>query len=141
MSEPRLCCNCLHCARWRKKDGIECHCDLNDKYLGYLTVMDEENDCKHWEKETKWDLQREHDEEIAMKVIDEFSKRLKGIKRPHTKYLVSSFERDIDFVTERLREEMNSPYQDQSLCQGLYYAIQRCDWFLSEDKEQNNDRK
>lgn len=37
---------------------------------------------------------------------------------------------------ERLAEEMNSPYQNQSLCQGLYYAIQRCDWFLNDDKEQ-----
>lgn len=71
MSEPRLCCNCLHCARWKKKDGIECHCDLNDKYLGYLTVMDEENDCKHWEKETKWDLQREHDKQVQAEAIDE----------------------------------------------------------------------
>ena len=70
MSEPRLCCNCLHCARWRKKDGIECHCDLNDKYLGYLTVMDEENDCKHWEKETKWDLQREHDAKVKADAIE-----------------------------------------------------------------------
>lgn len=72
MSEPRLCCNCLHCARWKKENGIECHCDLNDKYLDYLTVMDEENDCKHWEKETKWDLQREHDAKVRAKAIDEF---------------------------------------------------------------------
>jgi len=77
MSEPRLCCNCLHCARWRKKDGIECHCDLNDKYLGYLTVMDEENDCKHWEKETKWDLQREHDKQIRTNAIDEYLEKIK----------------------------------------------------------------
>lgn len=71
MSEPRLCCNCLHCARWKKKDGIECHCDLDDRYLGYLTVMDEENDCKHWEKETKWDLEREHDKQIRAEVLKE----------------------------------------------------------------------
>lgn len=62
--EPKLCCNCLHCARWQKKDGIECHCDLTDKYLGYLDVMDEDNNCKHWEKEIKWDLEKEHDEKI-----------------------------------------------------------------------------
>lgn len=71
MSEPKMCCNCLHCARWRRKDGIECHCDLTDKYLGYLQVMDEDNDCKHWEKETKWDLQREHDKQIRAEAIDE----------------------------------------------------------------------
>lgn len=64
MSEPKLCCNCIHCARWKKSTGVECHCDLDDKYLGYLQVMDEENDCKNWEKETKWDLEREHDEKI-----------------------------------------------------------------------------
>lgn len=72
MSETKLCCNCLHCARWRRKDGIETHCDLNDRYLGYLEVMDEDNNCKHWEKETKWDLQREHDKQIRVDAIDEF---------------------------------------------------------------------
>lgn len=56
MCEEKCCCNCLHCARWRTKNGVECHCDLSDKYLGYLDVMDEDNHCKNWEKETKWDL-------------------------------------------------------------------------------------
>lgn len=74
MSEPKLCCNCLHCARWRTKDGIKCHCDLDDRYLGYLDVMDEEKDCKHWEKETKWDLQREHDTKIRTTAIEEVEK-------------------------------------------------------------------
>ena len=72
MSEPKTCCNCLHCARWKRKDGTECHCDLTDKYLGYLQVMDEDNDCKHWEKETKWDLQREHDAKVRADVIEEY---------------------------------------------------------------------
>ena len=76
MKEPKMCCNCLHCARWRKKDGIECHCDLTDKYLGYLDVMDEDNDCEHWEKETKWENQRKHDAEIRAKAIDEFANAL-----------------------------------------------------------------
>lgn len=70
MSEPKLCCNCIHCARWQTKDGIKCHCDLDDRYLGYLQVMDEENDCKNWEKETKWDLQREHDKQIREVTIE-----------------------------------------------------------------------
>jgi hypothetical protein len=78
MNEPRLCCNCLHCARWKKKNGIECHCDLDDRYLGYLTVMDEENDCKHWEKETKWDLEREHDKQIRADAIDDCKTILKS---------------------------------------------------------------
>lgn len=69
MTEPKMCCNCLHCARWQTSKGIECHCDLTDTYLGYLRVMDEENYCKHWEKETKWDLQRKHDSELLDKII------------------------------------------------------------------------
>lgn len=76
MKEPKMCCNCLHCARWKRKNGIECHCDLTDKYLGYLDVMDEDNDCKHWEKETKWENQRKHDEEIRAKAVDEFANAL-----------------------------------------------------------------
>ena len=64
MSETKLCCNCLHCARWKKSTGIECHCDLDDRYLGYLEVMDEDRNCKNWEKETKWDEQEEHDKQI-----------------------------------------------------------------------------
>ena len=70
MKEPKICCNCLHCARWKKKAGIECHCDLTDKYLGYLDVMNEDNNCKHWEKENKWDLQKKHDSELLDKVAE-----------------------------------------------------------------------
>lgn len=55
MKKPQLCCNCLHCARWQTSKGIECHCDLDDRYIGYLEVMDENNDCEKWERETKWD--------------------------------------------------------------------------------------
>ena len=69
MNEPKMCCNCLHCARWKRKNGIECHCDLTDKYLGYLDVFDEDRNCKHWEKETKWDLQKKHDSELLDKVM------------------------------------------------------------------------
>lgn len=36
---------------------------------------------------------------------------------------------------KRLTEEMNNPYQDQGLCQGLYFGIQRCDWYLDDSKE------
>ena len=39
----------------------------------------------------------------------------------------------------RLIEEMNNPYQDQSLCQGLLYGIQRCDWYLDDSKEKRNE--
>lgn len=71
MSEEKSCCNCLHCARWNTSRGIECHCDLTDRYLGYLEVMDTDIDCCRWEKETKWDLEKEHDKQIRDKAIDE----------------------------------------------------------------------
>lgn len=104
MSEPRLCCNCLHCARWRKKDGIECYCDLNDKYLGYLTVMDEENNCKHWEKETKWDLQREHDKQIRADALDEFIDKF--IKRNQFKQMTRcECINDMYVLAEELKEQ------------------------------------
>ena len=76
MKEPKMCCNCLHCARWKMKAGIECHCDLTDKYLGYLDVMDEDNNCKHWEKNTKWDLQKKHDSELLDTVAEKIKIRL-----------------------------------------------------------------
>lgn len=69
MNEPKMCCNCLHCARWQTSKGIRCHCDLTDKYLGYLDVMDEDNNCEHWEKETKWDLQKRNDVDLLNKVM------------------------------------------------------------------------
>lgn len=37
---------------------------------------------------------------------------------------------------KRLTEEMNNPYQNQSLCEGLLYIINRCDWYLNARKEQ-----
>ena len=104
MSEPKVCCNCLHCARWQKKNGIECHCDLDDRYLGYLQVMDEENDCKNWEKETKWDLQREHDAKVRADALEEFREKI-------NKYLAESTDfadfvvtdNDIDIVIEEMK--------------------------------------
>lgn len=107
MTEPKLCCNCLHCVRWRKKDGIECHCDLTDKYLGYLQVMDEENDCKHWEKETKWDLQRKHDLDLLDKVLEkikDYSYEIDTELPPYTDRIVEL--RDIDSIIEEMKAEV-----------------------------------
>lgn len=78
MSEPKCCCNCLHCARWKKSSGIECHCDIDDRYLGYLDVMDENNHCKNWEKETKWDEAEKHDAEVRAEAIEECIKLVGG---------------------------------------------------------------
>ena len=76
MTDEKCCCNCLHCARWQTSKGIECHCDLTDRYLGYLEVMDTDNTCCRWEKETKWDMQKQHDKEIYNKAIDDFEDKL-----------------------------------------------------------------
>lgn len=72
MSEERCCCNCIHCARWKTSRGIECHCDLTDSYLSYLDVMDAYNACCRWEKETKWDLEKEHEKQIRAEAINNF---------------------------------------------------------------------
>lgn len=76
MSETKCCCNCLHCARWKKSSGIECHCDIDDRYLGYLDVMNEDNDCCRWEKETKWDEAKKHDTEVRAEAIEEYRKEM-----------------------------------------------------------------
>lgn len=98
MSEEKCCCNCLHCARWRTKNGVECHCDLSDKYLGYLDVMDEDNHCKNWEKETKWDL---------------FEKALADERRKFAEWLAES-KKVIDCSKGYLRsEEILAEYEKQ----------------------------
>lgn len=74
MVDEKCCCNCLHCARWQTSKGVECHCDLTDRYLGYIDVMNTDNNCCRWEKETKWDEQEKHDKEIYNKAIDDFLK-------------------------------------------------------------------
>lgn len=45
----KVCCNCGHCVRKGEVPNIECYCDIDDKWLSYLTVM--EYKCKHWVKE------------------------------------------------------------------------------------------
>ena len=110
MANEKCCCNCLHCARWQTSKGVQCHCDLDDKYLGYLTVMDVENDCKHWEKETKWDIEKEHDKEVYNKAIDDFKAEChKQISKNHEKYgfnqrdLVNLDCAEIDMIAEQLK--------------------------------------
>lgn len=51
MSEKngRVCCNCRHCKRVKEDNRTVCRCDLDNSYLGYLTVM--EHWCRHWAKE------------------------------------------------------------------------------------------
>lgn len=46
----KVCCNCRHNIRKKDKDGrIECECDIDNSYIGYVQCM--ESRCKHWAKE------------------------------------------------------------------------------------------
>ena len=57
MSEAngKVCCNCRHCIRVEKeRHNIECHCDIDNRYLGYLTVMT--HWCRRWARDKKWEV-------------------------------------------------------------------------------------
>ena len=53
MSEAKVCCNCNHNIRTPKKDYIECQCDKDGHYIGYVACF--EDWCKHWAKDKKWE--------------------------------------------------------------------------------------
>ena len=46
---PRCCCNCRHNIRIVGHRRIKCHCEVTNKNMGYVQVM--EGWCKHWAKE------------------------------------------------------------------------------------------
>lgn len=47
----KVCCNCRHCKRIQdqKYNNIKCNCEIVNRYLGYVEVMN--SCCKHWSKE------------------------------------------------------------------------------------------
>ena len=47
--ESKVCCNCKHNIRTGKVPNIECHCEIDGSYIGYVQCM--EYRCEHWEKE------------------------------------------------------------------------------------------
>ena len=47
----KVCCNCRHNIRIEENDRIRCHCDIKDKYMGYIEVM--EGWCRHWATDKK----------------------------------------------------------------------------------------
>ena len=54
MSEKngKVCCNCRHCIRIKTDNvHVECRCDINNAYLGYISVMTKW--CRRWAKEKK----------------------------------------------------------------------------------------
>lgn len=57
MSEEngKVCCNCRHNIRVKdKKYGIRCQCEIDNKYMDYMWVM--EGWCRHWATdEKKWE--------------------------------------------------------------------------------------
>lgn len=51
MSEEngKVCCNCRHNIRIPKQTYIECHCDIDNHYIGYNECMADW--CRHWSKD------------------------------------------------------------------------------------------
>lgn len=47
--KDRVCCNCRHNKRTPKKTYIDCNCDIDGHYIGYIQCFD--NWCRHWAKE------------------------------------------------------------------------------------------
>ena len=48
----KVCCNCRHCIREEDETHhIHCRCEVENRYLSYMTVMDWW--CRHWSKERK----------------------------------------------------------------------------------------
>lgn len=87
----------MHCARWRKSTGIETHCDLDDRYLGYLVVMDTERKCRNWEMEkelpTATSMQKLYEngyregQKKAFDECDEIARELSHIKSGCSEWL------------------------------------------------------
>lgn len=45
----KVCCNCKHNIRTGEIGNIQCHCDIDSSYIGYIQCM--EYWCRHWSKE------------------------------------------------------------------------------------------
>lgn len=125
MSE-KLCCNCLHCARWQTSKGIECHCDLDDRYIGYITVMSE-TECERWEPETKWELAEKHDAEVRAEVIEK------------VKSYVSKKADEMNMRTEIAEEKADM--MSANYFSGAMWHLMEVKEFLEQLKEQKNEKK
>lgn len=125
MSE-KLCCNCLHCARWQTSKGIECHCDLDDRYLGFITVMSE-TECERWEHETKWELDEKHDAEVRAEVIEK------------VKSYVSKKADEMNMRTEIAEEKADM--MSANYFSGAMWHLMEVKEFLEQLKEQKNEKK
>lgn len=45
----KVCCNCRHDIRVEGRYGIECYCEIDGHYIGYVECH--ENWCRHWARE------------------------------------------------------------------------------------------
>lgn len=45
----KICCNCRHNIRTKETTCIECHCDIDGHYIGYIACF--EHWCRHWAKD------------------------------------------------------------------------------------------
>ena len=45
----KVCCNCRHNIRTGEIGNIQCHCEIDGSYIGYVQCL--EHWCKHWSKE------------------------------------------------------------------------------------------
>lgn len=61
--------------------------------------------------------------------------RAEAFDRGHDKGRADAINAIKNDLHKRLTDEMNNPYQNQGLCEGLYFGIQRCDWYLDATKE------
>lgn len=55
MSEEngKVCCSCGHNVRTDTKHGVECNCDIDGHYIGYIECM--EHWCRRWKRDRTWD--------------------------------------------------------------------------------------
>ena len=56
----KVCCNCRHnirCPQDGNRARIECHCDIDNHYIGYIECM--EYWCRHWAKEKEMETRNE----------------------------------------------------------------------------------
>lgn len=51
--KDRVCCNCRHNKRIPKRTYIQCKCDIDGHYIGYVQCFD--NWCRHWANERRAD--------------------------------------------------------------------------------------
>ena len=55
--KERVCCNCRHNIRTDGGVNIECHCDIDGHYIGYLECF--EHWCRRWAKDHTFDEVKE----------------------------------------------------------------------------------